>query len=473
MKTKLFTTIALSALLAFGGINAAEAAQNVDVKIPTFPVELNGTVYDNKHAEYPLLVYKDITYFPMTYYLTRELGLTTGWSSEKGLYIVQHQEPLSTEKDKMTANNIVSKTYKAVIPTYPITVNGFAIDNSKEKYPLLNFRGVTYFPLTWQYANDEFNWKIIWDAKTGLAVNSHNNSSAYTYLVKMEDDYALFQNYNRIYESYQTTDGDTGYKLAGEKYSIYQLDFSTNKLTLTGDEKMTEEWTAHKSIDYSERFTVKDGALYYQGKAIQNPVPSDNPVVMAYCYPAQSASMIGVTVRYSDQPAPYTPKEQYVFLQQGDSVKRITSWNSADYPQAFYETADAYYACSGGRNVVSRWNNGLSTIIRIDKETGKEVVLNNQYKDYASLEVIGAADDKLYVRALYFGDKNDLNKMEYYSYKVSPVNDGYFYIDGQMKLHKVHDYIDGIPFLSPDGTLYVYDSGQLKIVNLSKHLNIK
>ena len=97
MKTKLFTTIALSVLLAFGGINAAEAAQNVDVKIPAFPVELNGTVYDNKHAQYPLLVYIDITYFPMTYYLTRELGLTTGWSAEKGLYIVQHKEPLSTE----------------------------------------------------------------------------------------------------------------------------------------------------------------------------------------------------------------------------------------------------------------------------------------------------------------------------------------------------------------------------------------
>ena len=160
-------------------------------------------------------------------------------------------------------------------------------------------------------------------------------------------------------------------------------------------------------------------------------------------------------------------------MQQGDSVKRITSWNSADYPQAFYETSDAYYACSGGRNVVRRRNNGLSTIIRIDKKTGEEVVLNNQYKDFNSLEVIGVADDKLYVRALYFGDKNDLNKMEYYSYKVSPVNDGYFYIDSQMKLHKVHDYIDGIPFLSPDGTLYVYNSEQMKIVNLSKHMKVK
>ena len=473
MKTKVLTSIVLSASLIFCGGSAAHAAQNVDVKIPTFPVELNDTVYDNRHAEYPLLVYKDITYFPMTYYLTRELGLTTGWSAEKGLYIVQHQEPHSTEKDKMTVSNSLNKTYKATIPTYSISVNGFAIDNSKEKYPLLNFRGVTYFPLTWQYANDEFNWKIAWDAKNGLAVNSHSNSSGYSYLVKMEDDYALFQKYNRIYEPYQTADGDTGYKLAGEKYSIYQLDFSTDKLTLTGDEKMTEEWTAHKRIDVSQDFAVKDGTLYYKGNAIQNRVSDDNSRVYAYSYPAQTASMFGVTVLYTMQPAPYTPKEQYVFLQQGDSVKRIASWNSADYPQAFYETSDAYYACSGGRNVVSRWNNGLSTIIRIDKMTGEEVILNNQYEDYTSLEVIGVANDKLYVRALYFGDENDLKKPEYYSYKVSPVNDGYFYIDNQMKLHKVHDYIDGTPFLTPDGVLYVYDSEQLKIVNLSEHLKVE
>ena len=473
MKTKLFTTIILSASLIVCGGHTAYAAQNVDVKIPAFPVELNDTVYDNKHAEYPLLVYKDITYFPMTYYLTRELGLTTGWSAEKGLYIVQHQEPVSTEKDKMTANNSLNKTYKATIPTYSIAVNGFGIDNSKEKYPLLNFRGVTYFPLTWQYANDEFNWKIAWDAKKGLAVNSHSNSSGYSYLVKMEDDYALFQQISQIYEPYQTTDGDTAYKLTGEKYNIYQLDFATNKLKSVGNKKITEEWTAHKCVDVSKDFAVKDGTLYYKGTAIQKNVPDDNSTVHAYSYPAQNAAMLGVSVYYTSQPAPYTPKETYVFLQQGDSVKRITSWNSADYPQAFYETSGAYYACSGGRNVVSRWNNGLSTIIRIDKTTGKEVVLNNQYKDYASLEVIGEANDKLYVRAVYFGDEHDMKKMEYYNYKVSPVNDGYFYIDNQMKLHKVHDYIEGTPFLSPKGELYVYNSEQLDIVNLSKHMKVK
>ena len=50
---------------------------------------LNDQVYDNQHARYPLLVYKDVTYFPMTYQLTRSLGLVTEWKDGKGLYIAQ------------------------------------------------------------------------------------------------------------------------------------------------------------------------------------------------------------------------------------------------------------------------------------------------------------------------------------------------------------------------------------------------
>lgn len=472
MKTKLFTTIALSALLVFGGANTAEAAQNVQVKIPAFPVELNDRVYDNQHAAYPLLVYKDITYFPMTFYLTRNLGLSTGWDAEKGLYIVQHQEPYYGETDEMTGNYSLQKTYNATIPTYPIVVNGWAVDNSKEEYPLLNFKGVTYFPLTWQYANDEFDWKIAWDAEEGLRVNSYNHSDGDMYLMQMTEDYALFEQSTSIYESYQTADGATAYKQLGIAYKVYQLDFAADTLRLIGNDSIEKTWSAHPRVECADQFTVEDGKLYYDGQMILEGVPTDQPRVLAYCYPSETANMLAVTVLYTDQPTPYTPKVQYAFLQTGETIKRIAAWDSADYSKAFYETVDAYYACSGGHNVISRMNNGLSTIIRIDKVTGEEIVLNDLYEDYTSLEVIGVVDDKLYVRAVYFGDEADLKKIEYYSYKVSPINDGYFYIDGQMQLHKVHDYIDGTAFLNPSGTLYVYNSEQGKIVNLSEHAKV-
>ena len=53
---------------------------------------------------------------------------------------------------------------------FAITVNGKSIDNSKEEYPLLVFRDVTYFPLTWRFAVDEFGWNYTFDGKTGLNI---------------------------------------------------------------------------------------------------------------------------------------------------------------------------------------------------------------------------------------------------------------------------------------------------------------
>ena len=68
-------------------------------RCPTFTVKLDDVAYENQHAKYPLLVYQDVTYFPMTYQLTRSLGLVTGWDEKQGLYIAQHKEAYSEEAD--------------------------------------------------------------------------------------------------------------------------------------------------------------------------------------------------------------------------------------------------------------------------------------------------------------------------------------------------------------------------------------
>jgi hypothetical protein len=36
----------------------------------------------------------------------------------------------------------------------------------------LNFRNVTYFPLTWRFTADEFGWEYSWDEKSGLQINT-------------------------------------------------------------------------------------------------------------------------------------------------------------------------------------------------------------------------------------------------------------------------------------------------------------
>lgn len=66
-------TVALSA------IPTAEAAMRASVV--TGKVTLNGQVIDNKTAKYPLLIYSNITYFPMTYHLSRFMGVSADWNN--------------------------------------------------------------------------------------------------------------------------------------------------------------------------------------------------------------------------------------------------------------------------------------------------------------------------------------------------------------------------------------------------------
>lgn len=146
------------------------------VTIPAFTVTLNELKYDNfDYERYPLLVYKDITYFPMTYYQSNLLNLNTSWTAEGGLVIMK----ADPEKPKVFSyeapvGNRNSKNQTATIIDSKVTVNGKGIDNKNEPYPLLSFRDVTYFPLTWRFAVEEFGWSYSFDNSTGLTIRADN-----------------------------------------------------------------------------------------------------------------------------------------------------------------------------------------------------------------------------------------------------------------------------------------------------------
>ena len=164
------------------------ASGSVSVTLPGFDVTLNGTEIDNDYSQYPLIVYKDITYFPMTYYDCRFLGLETGWeNAETGLFI--DTTGIQGAYHPYTQTNKNAKSYKAQIASFPITVNGEAIDNSKEEYPLLLFRDVTYFPLTWRFCVDEFNWQYSFTTAEGLVIFSNTKAvKSYGTLPKQSKD---------------------------------------------------------------------------------------------------------------------------------------------------------------------------------------------------------------------------------------------------------------------------------------------
>jgi len=162
---------ALLALLLIGGPGPALAADTVQVTLPSFSVTLNGQTNGNDYSRYPLIVYKNITYFPMTYYDCRLLGLKTDWTAGTGLVIDKNEDYFYEYRRDVTSSKN-ARTQTAKLADGKITVNGKVIDNGKEEYPLLVFRDITYFPLTWRFAVNEFGWDYRFDKQAGLVIGN-------------------------------------------------------------------------------------------------------------------------------------------------------------------------------------------------------------------------------------------------------------------------------------------------------------
>ena len=172
MRKKLLATTLLSAfLLTLPPAPQTLAADTVQVTLPSFSVTLNGQTTGNDYSKYPLLVYKDITYFPMTYYDCRLLGLKTDWTADTGL-VIDKNEGYFYEYLREVNNSKNARKQTAKLADGKITVNGKVIDNSKEEYPLLVFRDVTYFPLTWRFAVSEFGWDYRFNQQEGLVIDN-------------------------------------------------------------------------------------------------------------------------------------------------------------------------------------------------------------------------------------------------------------------------------------------------------------
>ncbi len=97
------------------------AQRDVTVNLPTFDVTLNGTKIENSTNQYPLIVYKNITYFPMTYYDSRFLGLESQWNSNTGLSIIKTGANWDYNKYQSLVKN--KGSYKAKVAPFKITVN--------------------------------------------------------------------------------------------------------------------------------------------------------------------------------------------------------------------------------------------------------------------------------------------------------------------------------------------------------------
>ena len=167
MIKKGFTILLLVILLSLN----VYATDDVSIKIVDFNLTINDKDVDNNVQDYPFISYKNITYFPMTWDNANALGLRSKWNVDDGLSITSGHV-VNEVKFSENANNKLGDIDQAKIAEFKIRVDGNLIDNKNEIYPLLTYKNVTYFPMTWKFMVENFGSKYIWSEEEGLSITA-------------------------------------------------------------------------------------------------------------------------------------------------------------------------------------------------------------------------------------------------------------------------------------------------------------
>lgn len=323
----------------------ASAARSVTVKLPSFPVTVDGRQIDIPGLKYPPIVYKGITYFPLTYNVGKGMGLLTTYTKEKGLYVYSSASYKRKLNMETGGNYQPGQSYKASIVNFPVHVGEVGIDNAKEPYPLLLFHDITYFPLTWRFAVEDFRWMTSWDDKSGLAIRTWQQP--YFDTVIYDDQEFLYApwNYNgrdllkirkdlqgvpeRIGGGHAKRIWDASEKRHRSRYpaATENYKWQEGKLMYEGAELLSAE-TYERKIEEIARSnpSVSDGKqLDIQMQTVK--LNEDTDIVHARVY------------YVLDIPAPYTPHEDLTFMVRGGAAQAVPE---------FTQSIDGHAAASGG-----------------------------------------------------------------------------------------------------------------------------
>lgn len=444
----------------------AKAATRCRVIIPDYEIELFGGPIYYRDSLYPFISYKDITYFPMTYDYCRALGLSTYWDADDGLYIA-HTGVKGTLPIYETANNY-SKLW-AYYPSYNIYVNGKAIDNLELDYPLLNFRGVTYFPMTYDFSK-EFFWDLSFTPEKFTIKNENENRSAYLY--KTKDGSTVFEidtweTYYKepdfIYTVYPTL------ATRNEKTEYYRL--NTDELTI---ESISEAEKAPTSMfeDFTfERIEVseQDGKFFVDGLEIKElDFDAFKETYLAHYADAKFSLLASKMssdelVFYEiDKLAHYstnvnvTSKSSMTYIKIGEELVpfryQATPEESICVDGNIYFTARRYM-----RTLMTHYSD-QSMLFMQKGGTDKPISLSEEYGIYHA-EILGSSGDKLYLKLTFSSPEG--------SQEINIADSGYYTFDGE-NLVKIHSYLPcGYEIFKDDGTIYTVDFFRKEIKKLS------
>lgn len=105
--------------------------------------------------KYPLVMYKNITYVPLTYYNCILLGVELK-TEDNQVFIKKSnlEKPEEYLKDQLEEKREETKTMKIS----PFVLNIQGIEYYDEEYPALFYKDIVYLPLTWNVVNNIMQW---------------------------------------------------------------------------------------------------------------------------------------------------------------------------------------------------------------------------------------------------------------------------------------------------------------------------
>lgn len=383
------------------------------------------------------------------------------------------------------------------IPSFEITINDKAVDSTRMQYPLIVYNGITYFPLTWRFVVDELGWDQSWNSASGFKLSTSGKVTEYSpgdhyhtpsvYTLENYRDYAIIEKVieERFISAKPDEYGNYSDNYEGRSFSYYKLNYATNTLTEIPSQETTDapyHSGAIQGVKADESFSSNNHVLYFKGSQLldlSEDAGAGNTIDKFY---ATKHLVNGMTVYLTSVtftqdgtsvPAPYTPHKYYSFIDKGDGILHpIDSWPKDQILSAVYPYKnDGIYLSSTGRIFGnSRYNNGRGWVCIIHSNLSV-TTLNEQWENWNSVEALGT-DDKgnLYLLNTWFPNFDLMNVGKDI---VSPINDGFFRLDTDGNLTKIHPFVhtDQV-FVTPSGQIYGHANWMKALLHLQTHTRI-
>ena len=476
----------LSLLILLSASFTARAQEPVKVQLTPHYTEIDSMSVYSPAVEYPVLTYKDVTYLPMTYSLAARLGIAVGFTQEDGFYLAKYNDMIFAQGENDApfggdGNFYCFTDYTAVIPDYPVYINGVRYDSSKETYPVLNFGGITYLPLTYDIACCELGLEVILNSD-GLFVKHCDTSESTLSRELTRDGENLILKHRTETNIYTDEQGNKRYS-PFSWWEIYRLDRNADfaylthidtQISLKDYSALFVYPTANRVGENVNIYTVEgeggNKTLTYKGTPIDTIPKSNDYFGREYIF--EDVTFACVNVYTNNVPAPYTGHEERIYAVTADGIRRLEWDVRNNLSRIIPDGIGGYFLLSDSYSpmYVSRWSTPFSSVYRY-KSDGSFSELT--IPDLNSITAYDVVNGKLLVKGMYYGA--DKNTSPGYL-PISTVKSGFYAIDvASAEAQKLYPYVQGEAFTTSDGGFYCLTRGgtRPRVVDLLTGRNVE